>query len=520
MSERVPADPHQFDPRRRAVVSSLAAAGVLGWGVTAGEPAAAQPAGTLRIAVNLNPSTLDPATGRSGGDHQFLFPLYDTLIRWNPRTIEPIPGLATSWAYRDDTTLVLELRPGVTFHDGTPLDAQAVKFNLDRARQDPKSNIKVDLVSVESVEASGPTTVLVKLKAPDRSLPLILSDRAGMIASPAAIKAGGGSIDRTPVGSGPWKFVRWEDNTIVAYERNPSYWEQGLPKVDRLEMRVIPEVATGVRAVIAGESDLVVAVPPLQKTVLERQSRLKVFATPTLYLHMIYLDFSRPPFNDLRVRRALNHAIDRAALSKATMAGLAETATTLYPKDFWPHDASLTGLLEYDPDKARALLKEAGTPQVTFTGVAYADQTAIKRQEVLMEMWSKVGITAKMRGATVAEASGLFFQQRQVDMFIAAITPRPDPVMAPAILFGKGSFYNGGKQEIPGMEAALAAARSGTTLAQRKEALSQVQRIAIEQAVFVPLMFDVSVIAVSRRFDGFEPNLMARPKYERVTLAS
>ena len=510
----VPQTPRKIN-RRQMLQTGMAGAATLVFDLSAPGVALAQQGGVLRVSANVNPSTLDPATGRSGGDHQFLYPLYDTLVQWDPKTLEPRPGLALSWTYRDDTTLVIELRPGLTFHDGTALDAEAVKFNLDRARQDAKSNIKVDLSSVDSVETSGATTVTLKLKGSDRSIPLILSDRAGMMASPTAIKAGGGAIDRTPVGAGPWKFVSWEDSAAVVYERFPGYWEKGLPKVARLSMKIIPEVNTGVRSVNAGENDLVVSVPPVQKALLERAGKLKVMTNSTLYLHMIYLDYSKAPFNDVRVRRALNLAIDRTAFIKATMAGLAEPATTIYPQAYWAHDPSLGKILAYDPDRAKALLKEVGG-EVTFSGIAYNDQAAQQKVEVLIEMWRKVGIKAKMRSASVAEASGAFFFQRQVDMFLAAITPRPDPSMVPYTIFGKSSPYNGGHLEIAGMEEALASSRGGTTQTQRKAMLSRVQRIALEQAVFVPLMFDVNVTAISKKFEGFEPNLMGRPRYERV----
>lgn len=502
--------------RRQLLGAGLAGAGTLVFDLSGGHRALAQQPGALRVSANVNPSTLDPATGRSGGDHQFLYPLYDTLVQWDPKTLAPRPGLARAWIYRDDTTLLLELRQGVTFHDGTPMDAEAVKFNLDRNRLDAKSNIKVDLASVESVTVTTPTTVTLKLKTADRSILLILSDRAGMMVSPSAVKAGNGAIDRTPVGAGPWKFVKWDDSAVVVYERFPNYWEKGLPKVDRLEMKIIPEVNTGVRSVMAGENDIVVQVPPIQKALLDRSTKVTVQTISTLYLHMIYLDFSKAPFNDIRVRRALNLAVDRVAFSKLTMAGLAEPATTIFPKSFWAHDASLGNILAYNPDKAKALLKEAGTPEISFTGIAYSDQAAIQKQEVLLDMWRKVGFRPKFRTASVAEASSAFFFKREVDMFVAAITPRPDPSMAPTTIFGKISPYNGGRQEIPGMEEALVASRTGATPEERKVGLSRVQRIALEQAVFVPLMFDANVSAVSKKFTGFEPNVMGRPRYERV----
>src|SRR5262245_28333985 len=147
--------------------------------------------GILRISAPANPSSLDPTTGGAGSDHAFLFTMYDTLTEWDFETLKPKPGLAESWSFSDPTTLVLNIRSGVTFHDGTPGDAEAVKFNLERNKGDAKSNIKADLASVDTVAVTGPMQVTLKLKNADAALPGILSDRAGMMVSPAALKASG-----------------------------------------------------------------------------------------------------------------------------------------------------------------------------------------------------------------------------------------------------------------------------------------------------------------------------------------
>src|SRR5258705_8900887 len=122
--------------------------------------------GILRISTPANPSSLDPATGGAGSDHPFLFTMYDTLTEWDFETLKPKPGLAESWKFTDPNTLVLNIRAGVTFHDGTPLDAEAVKFNLERNKADPKSNIKADLASMASVEVTGPLPATLKLSGP------------------------------------------------------------------------------------------------------------------------------------------------------------------------------------------------------------------------------------------------------------------------------------------------------------------------------------------------------------------
>src|SRR3954454_13035305 len=157
-----------------ALISGALAGTALGGGALAqGTP---KRGGILRISAPANPSSLDPATGGAGSDHAFLFTMYDSLTEWDFETLKPKPGLAESWTFTDPNTLVLNIRAGITFHDGTPLDAEAVKFNLDRNKSDPKSNIKADLGSMTSAEITGPMQVTLKLSAPDAALPGILSD--------------------------------------------------------------------------------------------------------------------------------------------------------------------------------------------------------------------------------------------------------------------------------------------------------------------------------------------------------
>src|SRR5882757_1704760 len=156
----------------------------------------------------------------------FLFTMYDTLTEWDFETLKPKPGLTESWSFSDPTTLVLNIRSGVTFHDGTPVDAEAVKFNLERNKIDPKSNIKADLAAMESAAVTGPMQVTLKLNAPDAALPGILSDRAGMMVSPTAIKASAaGNVARTPVGAGAYAFVSWADGEKIVIKRNEKILE-------------------------------------------------------------------------------------------------------------------------------------------------------------------------------------------------------------------------------------------------------------------------------------------------------
>ncbi len=238
--------------RRNAIALMSGAAITASLGAPALAQATPKRGGTLRVSAFTNPSSLDPATGGAGSDHTFLYTMYDSLTEWDFETLKPKPGLAESWNFSDPTTLVLNIRQGVTFHDGTKLDAEAVKFNLDRAKTDPKSNIKADVATVASVEISGPMQVTVKLNAPDSAMPAILSDRAGMMVSPAALKAASaGNLNRTPVGTGAFTFVSWADGDRIVTKRNDKYWKPNRPYMDAIEFAIIPELTTGARSVSA-----------------------------------------------------------------------------------------------------------------------------------------------------------------------------------------------------------------------------------------------------------------------------
>src|SRR3954447_21897394 len=162
------------------VVLALALAASACGGKTSGTDTTSAPkaGGALKVAAALPPSSLDPIAGTNGGDQVSLYPIYDRLINLDPAALTPQPGLATAWKYTDPKTLVLTLRDGVTFHDGTPFNAEAVKFNLERDLDPAVSKNVSDLSNIESVDATGPHEVTIHLKQPDASLVLTLADRA------------------------------------------------------------------------------------------------------------------------------------------------------------------------------------------------------------------------------------------------------------------------------------------------------------------------------------------------------
>lgn len=491
----------------------------------AGLPAFAQEAakkgGILRVAAPANPSSLDPATGGAGSDHATLWTMYDTLVEWDYDTLKPKPGLAR-WKYSDPKTMVLDLNKSIKFHDGTDFDAEAVKFNLDRNRADPRSNVKADLTSIDSVEVTGPLQVTLHLKNPDTALPAILSDRAGMMVSPTNIKALGKDTNRKPVGAGPWKFVSWADNESIVVTRNEHYWRPGRPYLDGIEFAIIPESATALRSVIAGEKEMAYSLPARLKPVIDRSKQLQTIAAPTLYCIQLYFNYARAPLNNVKVRQAINFALDRSAFVKATMAGLGEPATMTLPKSHWAYDKSVSTLYPHDPAKARKLLAEAGFKNgLDLTIGGYNDQDSVRRSEVVQAQLGEAGIRLKFTRGTIAEISAQFFaSEKKFDVLLSAWTGRPDPSMTYALGFDKGAYYNAGREADPELVKLIQQSRESEDLAERAKVFAKIQQITMGNALSAPIAFQYELDALSSKVKGYKPDLLGKPKYENISLAS
>ena len=509
--------------RRRQLLG--AAGGLVLAGATPGLAAAqATPrkGGTLRLAAPFNPSSLDPVTGGAGSDHMVLYPIYDTLVDFEPGTLAPRPGLATAWDYPDPKTLVLTLRPGVRFHDGTPMDAAAVKANLDRARTDDRSSVKGDIQSLASVEVLAPDRVALHLSRPDTALPLILADRAGMMSSPQGF-ARGRAYDREPVGTGPFKFKRWADNDVVELVRNDDYWNRDLPHLDGITFRIITDLNTGLRSVIAGENHGAYRLNPQQKLVADRMgAKVVVSSTPTIADYHLVFNYRRAPLNDVRVRRAINYAVNRDAFNKAALLGLGVPAQTMLPPGYWAHDESLNNFYTHDPDRARALLREAGHANgVDIQFFGNADQASQQRHEIIIEQLRQVGIRARLTAGSNADMYQRFMIQQEGDMIMTLWTGRPDPALPFLLVYGENGFNNAGKvPPPPEMVAAQAEAQSATDQAGRKRAFAKLERLALEHALSCELAFVPGIEVFSPEVRNYTPNLLGKPKFNDVFLAA
>ena len=501
----------------------LAGAAALGGAALLPRAAAAQSeprrGGVLRWANPPNPGSLDPVTGRTAAEFAFLHVVFDALLDFDPMTLDPKAGLARTFGFEDPTTFVMELVENAAFHDGTSFDADAVKFNLDRARTDPRSNVKADIATVRAVEVGGKYRVILRLDRPNAALPAVLTDRAGMMVSPTHVRQNGPNVDQNPVGTGPWKLVSWRNNDRFVATRNDSYWRPGLPYLDGVNIAIMNEPATALRSVIAGENDLATSLGPQQKNVADR-SKLVTQLTHSLGMVGIYLNYARPPLNDTRIRQALNYAIDRDALNQAIALGLDVPTSAILPKEHWACDPASAQYYRHDPAMARKLLAEAGFPEgIDIPMLGWSDQISMQRQEVIVSQLARSGIRVQLTPVSASASSTMFFgPAKQGAGRMAQIAARPDPSQEYDNLFSKDAYFNAGGVELPGYRELLDATMATTDRAARKAAFAKLQRFVVENALLVPIVFNTAITVHHPRLKGFVLGMIGKPKCADVWL--
>ncbi len=317
----------------------------------------AAPGGSITIGIALEPPNLDPSATSAEATQDVLYAnVFEGLTRIEEDG-SVVPALARDWdVSADGLTYRFHLRAGVRFHDGTALTAEDVQFSLERARAEGSKNPLRDLLQpVKDVRVDNELTVTLELARPVAEILTYLGWGNLVILSPASVK----SAATAPVGTGPFRFREWRKGDAIVLERNPNYW--GVPALlERVTFRVVPDASTALAALLAGDVDAFSNfTSPESLAALAENPRFKVVVGSTEGETLLAVNNARPPFNDLRVRRALAYAIDRAAIIKGAMYGYGEPIGSHFP----PHDPAyidLTARYPFDPARARALLSEAG----------------------------------------------------------------------------------------------------------------------------------------------------------------
>ncbi|WP_088006864.1 ABC transporter substrate-binding protein [Indiicoccus explosivorum] len=330
--------------------------------------------GTLVYGRGADSVSLDPINVTDGESIRVTHSIFETLLEYD-ENLELQPKLATEWESSEDgLTWTFQLREGVKFHDGTDFNAEAVVFNFERW-MDPENPYHVGDFAyypflyggfkgdedhlIESVKATGEHELEIKLKRKTAPFLSYLAISMFGIASPAAIEKYGTDIGEHPVGTGPFMFEEWSRNNSITLVKNPDYWVEEEPYLDRIIYRVIPDNSARLSSLMAGEIDMMEGLNMGDVSVVKEAEGLELIKRPSFNISYIAFNTQKEPFDDVRVRKALNMAIDKEAIVDAFFYGLADVATNPIPPSLWGFNESIEGY-EYDPEQAKKLLAEAG----------------------------------------------------------------------------------------------------------------------------------------------------------------
>ncbi len=315
---------------------------------------------TLTIVRPSDPVALDPQLETTAPGSWVYSQILEPLITLN-QDMEIEGRLATSWEFIDATRLRFELRQGVTFHDGTPFNAEAVKFTWDRAfESDPPGRWKSLAGPVEGVEIVDEYTVDVVALQPYGPLLLTMTMPYTGIVSPTAVQALGEDFVRAPVGTGPFTFVEWRSNDRIVVEAFDDYW-RGRPALDRIVFRTVPEEGARMLSLRTGEADMVLMPTPSDLPALEANPDFIVEGAPGVGVFYLAFNLARPAVADVRVRQAVAHAIDRELIVEAILEGGGVLANSVVGEPVFGYkDMRLLERYPYDVERARELLIEAG----------------------------------------------------------------------------------------------------------------------------------------------------------------
>jgi peptide/nickel transport system substrate-binding protein len=458
--------------------------------------------GTLRVRVGSDYTTLDPAYNTMPTERAVLHQVVNTLVRVD-RNLHVAPELAESWKWENETTLTLTLRKGVKFHDGTDFDAAAVKFNIERIL-DPatKSRLKAELSEVKAVEAVDPHTVRFLLNYPSAGLLATLSHAPAMMLSPAAVKKLGQDIGRHPVGTGPFRFVEWVRDDHVTVERFDGYWERGLPYLDRIVFRPIPDTNVAVLGLKTGTLDFIDSAEPKDVAGLRARRDLVYVESPGLNYYMIRLNLGQPPFDNRLVRLALAHAIDREAIAKGLFFGTVRVAPGPITAASWAYSPELKG---YGRDVARAktLLADTGKPGgVRFEMQTLPDPLTRRMGEAIKAQTADAGIDITLAPGE----SGKLMQNSLTGNYQAMLSYRTgmeDPDGSTFRDFYSTGPFNRMKYSNPKMDELLVKARSTFSTEERKALYSQVQQLVLEDSPMIFLVEMPTGQAMNARVKNF-----------------
>lgn len=463
----------------------------------------AERSGTLLIGKAQEAVGLDPALVTAASSFQIIAPVYEQLVAFDADN-QPYPELATEWENPDDTTFIFRLREGVTFHDGTPLTAAAVKFSFERIL-DPElaSPWLSQFEPIESIEVIDDLTVQLNLK--QAYGPLLATLGANYA---AIVPEGDADLQTSMVGTGAFRLDTYTQDVETVMSANPDYWEEGSPRLAGLTYRILPDEASRLAAIRTGEINLTSLANPAAVSLASREAGAQVVTQETTDYYLLGFNTKQAPLDDVRVRQAISLAVDRQALLDAVFFGEGRLTGPIVPTlGDWATPVDQLPLVTPDPARATELLAEAGLEGGLELSIMASPlyPEFINIALVLQSQLQAAGITVVLDQVEW----GTFIERWRARDFTAFVSFNgsgndPDRALFPA--FSTDGSVNAFQFSDPEVDRLLEEGRSTFDLERRRAAYQEVERLVMEAAPALFLSTRMAYFALGTDVQGFEPN--------------
>lgn len=463
--------------------------------------------------------------------------IYETLVLYDQETEQIEPLLATTWeTSEDDKTWTFTLQENVKFHDGTDFNADAVVYNFERMKDPEHPEHHGGFTNylnkfgnlIDEVTAIDTHTVSFKLNEVSSTFLPNLGTLPFGIISPEALKEHGEAIAENPIGTGPFKYESWSKNESLTLVKNDDYWVPDLPKLGKIVFKVIPDNSARLTALKNGELDFIDGINPSDIESIKSNDKLTFHSRPAGNVGFVSINTHKPPFDNLKVRQAVNYAIDKHGIADAFYGGQAEVATGMLPSAIWGFNKELEGY-EYDPEKAKQLLKEAGFEDgfeveywTTTSPRIYLPQP-LKIAEVIKENLEAVGIAVKIESfewATYvpkimnAEHSlaviGWNNENADPDNILYTLLSSNNAVPPNASNF---SLYQNDK-----VDQLLKNGSEALSREQREKDYIEAQGLVHDDAPTIPLVYVEGMVVTGSNVSGYNPTMMGYESLQGVSI--
>jgi len=516
-----------------------------------GGPGAGGGTDTLIYGRGSDADRLDPVSTDNGESIKVIVNVFEPLVTYADETTDLVPCLAESWEQSDDgLTWTFHLRPGVKFHDGTPMNAEAVVFSFERMLHEDPAHLytmarpyRPNYMMVDKVEAVDERTVRFTLKEPSAVFLANIAMFPASIVSPTAVKKRKESFTKEPVGTGPFRFKSWQRDQQLVLEANPDYWGEP-PGVERVVFVPVSDDETRRRQLALGEIHIADNLPPAVIDAVAREPGVVTQLQPGLNVGYLTMNTEKPPLNNRKVRQAVARAIDKKTLIEQYYAGYGRPAVNMVPYTMWGHDDALYERLvdtQYDPQEAKRLLEEAAA-EAGFSLPLKLELSVMDRPRPYMQQpvetaafikdaLRQIGIDVSVRPTPNARhferlmggefelgLIGWTTDNNDPDNFLYTLVDQDnisDPDKPGSLGNATSRFRS---DELHGL---LTQAQHETDLAKRKALYHQAQELIVEEAPLVPLVHTEVRIALRDNVKGYKlhPTSIVRLKKARLEAA-